>query len=183
MVFGFTPECRSDSIRNMRSASPESPLREHVEFQIDTSVAIWRECNASPIEVRLFAVLHKQINSLHTASFCCPLRAAPDCNTQSGNVRERRLEADQQRWYSLSRSCLPQFLQRRGAECSSKCFTRLLCERKPRRQTEQRNGRSGTPIVAPFCGVRSRGHRGYRSQFVVKTVERFFKAGAIEADA
>src|SRR5580704_2637470 len=25
MVFGFTPECRSDSIRNMRSASPESP--------------------------------------------------------------------------------------------------------------------------------------------------------------
>ena len=26
MVFGFIPECRSDSIRNMRSASPESPL-------------------------------------------------------------------------------------------------------------------------------------------------------------
>ena len=26
-VFGFTPECRSDSIRNMRSASPESPVR------------------------------------------------------------------------------------------------------------------------------------------------------------
>jgi hypothetical protein len=25
MVFGFIPECRSDSIRNMCSASPESP--------------------------------------------------------------------------------------------------------------------------------------------------------------
>ena len=25
MVFGFIPECRSDSLRNMRSASPESP--------------------------------------------------------------------------------------------------------------------------------------------------------------
>jgi hypothetical protein len=26
MVFGFIPECRSDSLWNMRSASPESPL-------------------------------------------------------------------------------------------------------------------------------------------------------------
>jgi hypothetical protein len=44
---------------------------------------------------------------------------------------------NQQRWYSFSRSCLPQRRHCRGAACSFMWLLRLLWERKPRRQTGQ----------------------------------------------
>jgi hypothetical protein len=42
MVFGFIPEYGSDSLRNMRSASPESSkLARPIEYQHPSGAVIW----------------------------------------------------------------------------------------------------------------------------------------------
>src|SRR4051794_33776392 len=44
MVFGIIPECRSDSFRNKRSASPESPDRSPRRIPHKSRLFLYRRC-------------------------------------------------------------------------------------------------------------------------------------------
>src|SRR5205814_1218773 len=92
----------------------ESDVGKKVELEVDRPVLIRRECNASSVEECLVAVLHEQINGFHCSLLIAVPCGQPPAAYPVGECPKRHGgEADQQRWYSLSRSCLPQLRQRR----------------------------------------------------------------------